>query len=121
MAQLTKKEKTVIEVFWRSKECLSIHEVAMILPNESKHTITAIANQLLKKEFIKVEKIEIIGKSLARKFSPTVSEEEFLLSILPERILTNLVVNQIKQTTDNDYLELLEKNIAKRKQLIRKY
>lgn len=120
MERLTNKERTVLEVFWRNDECLSVPDVALLLPDESRNTIAAITTKLLKKELIQVEKIEIVGKSLVRKFIPSVSEEEFLVSTLPDKTVSKLLVNQIKNATDYNYLERLQRIIDKRKESLPK-
>ncbi|MHC5250685.1 BlaI/MecI/CopY family transcriptional regulator [Enterococcus sp. LJL90] len=114
MEHLTIKEKQVVQVFWRSEQCLSVSDVTLLLPDESKNTIAAVITKLLKRKLIKVDKVEIAGTALARKFIPTISEEAYYLSVLPSTTIYNLVRHHINSVTDVDYLNSLKQRIHKR-------
>ncbi|MHC5375796.1 BlaI/MecI/CopY family transcriptional regulator [Enterococcus sp. LJL120] len=47
MEHLTIKEKQVVQVFWRNEQCLSVSDVTLLLPDESKNTIAAVITKLL--------------------------------------------------------------------------
>lgn len=115
MERLTIKERQVIETFWHNDQSLSVSDVSLLLPNESKNTIAAVTNKLLIKGWITVDKVDMSGTVLVRKFTPTISEATYYVSTVPSTTIANVASQHIQQTTDIDYLTYLEKRIQDRR------
>ncbi|MHC5250373.1 BlaI/MecI/CopY family transcriptional regulator [Enterococcus sp. LJL90] len=114
MERLTIKERQILETFWHNDQSLSVSDVSLLLPEESKHTVTAVITKLLKKGYLKIDTVEIYGKSLARKFVPTLSEASYLLAVLPSKTVLKVVLQYIRHIDDLDYLNKLEHKLRLR-------
>ena len=109
MIQLTKKERSVMDILWDSHIEMSASEIRETSNEElSIYTIQQALRHLLEIRFIEVYDIAFNNKSLTRKYKPLVSQAEYVDSFINND--TRLVNN----TDDLEELEKLQKLIEKK-------
>lgn len=81
--RLTISEQQVMEIYWRTAEPLSQSELLTRAGEEKEwkdRSVYILLNGLLKKGVLKEDGFVRSGKSFARRFSPALSYEEYLVS-----------------------------------------
>ncbi len=76
MKTLTGKEFEVMKVLWDQNESVSAAKIQEALPDTSIYSVQQVLRKLLKENWVRIEKTEILVKSLTRFFAPVVSESE---------------------------------------------
>ncbi|WP_290155769.1 BlaI/MecI/CopY family transcriptional regulator, partial [uncultured Dubosiella sp.] len=82
MKTLTGKEFEVMKVLWDQNECVSAAKIQEALPDTSIYSVQQVLRKLLKENWVRIEKTEILVKSLTRFFAPVVSESEYVRSFI---------------------------------------
>lgn len=120
MSLLTKRERQIMEIFWKADEALSVSEVIDHDKELSKNTVAAVVKKLFSKDLLTISGIGYTKTALTRQYIPTVSEEQFFSQELSDKALSKLVANFIDSTNNLESLDALEKQIADRKNSLNK-
>lgn len=120
MSMLTKREKQILEIFWKAEKPLSVSEVIDQDKSLSKNTAAAVVKKLYNEELLTIAGIGYTKTALTRQYMPTVSEEQFLSQELSEKTLSKLVANFIDNTNDINSLDALEQKILDRRNKVKK-
>ncbi|WP_265455451.1 BlaI/MecI/CopY family transcriptional regulator [Enterococcus sp. HY326] len=120
MDRLTKRERQILEVFWRTNQPLSIADVIEQDPDLNKNTVAAVVKKLFVNNLLEIGGIGYNKTALTRQYLPTISEEQFIAQEMSQDSLSKLVTNFIDTTKDMESLNELEKQILERKKLIKK-
>ena len=114
MIQLTKKERSVMDILWDSHIEMSASEIRETSNEElSIYTIQQALRHLLEVHFIEVYDIAFNNKSLTRKYKPLVSQAEYVDSFINNDTRLQLASNFVNNT-DLKELEKLQKLIEKK-------
>lgn len=115
MIQLTKKERSVMDILWDSHIEMSASEIRETSNEElSIYTIQQALRHLLEIRFIEVYDIAFNNKSLTRKYKPLVSQAEYVDSFINNDTILQLASNFVNNTDDLKELEKLQKLIEKK-------
>lgn len=115
MIQLTKKERSVMDILWDSHIEMSASEIRETSNEElSIYTIQQALRHLLEIRFIEVYDIAFNNKSLTRKYKPLVSQSEYVDSFINNDTRLQLASNFVNNTDDLEELEKLQKLIEKK-------
>ena len=106
MIQLTKKERSVMDILWDSHIEMSASEIRETSNEKLRH--------LLEVHFIEVYDIAFNNKSLTRKYKPLVSQAEYVDSFINNDTRLQLASNFVNNTDDLKELEKLQKLIEKK-------
>ncbi|MBR2714717.1 MAG: BlaI/MecI/CopY family transcriptional regulator [Ruminococcus sp.] len=89
---LTKSEKQIMALLWRSEESLTTVDILRLCENKTfkDSYINILIRSLLKKDMIKVDGVELIGRSYARKFTTNITREEYIYKLLVEDSFWNV-------------------------------
>ncbi|MBQ3416270.1 MAG: BlaI/MecI/CopY family transcriptional regulator [Ruminococcus sp.] len=109
---MTKSEREIMELLWKSKKPLSCAEIVEISDDKSwkNSYVHSLIKPLLKKGIATTESFELVSRSYARKFAPKISYYEYiLLSEFSDEDLRNTekmveFFNTFLQVTDNEEL-----------------
>lgn len=79
MEKMTKSEKQVMELLWKSDKPLSCTEIVQLSPDKTwmDSYVHSLLKSLMKKGIVKIESFELISRSYARKFAPAVDFEYY--------------------------------------------
>lgn len=113
--KITNKEKEVLKIFWHAQKPLSVSDVVDIGTKLSKNTIPIVVKNLYKKKYLEVDHIEQKKKALARVYTPTISEEQFIINDLSEESIRNLFSAFIENNNEIEELEEIKNLINQRK------
>lgn len=115
--KLSNKEMDVMLVFWKSDDALASSDIPKIDSSLNINTVRAAIKNLLKKSFIEVADIAQRGTVLTRTYRPTISFEDYLSKQLKHMNFNslNLMSTLIRQETNNENLDELEKIINEHK------
>lgn len=82
--EFSKCEEMILNLFWESKEGLTIADIENSLLSQkiSKVTIFKAVQKMLDLEYLEVCGLEKATKTYARKFKPTVTKEEYAAQVL---------------------------------------
>ncbi|WP_290138228.1 BlaI/MecI/CopY family transcriptional regulator [uncultured Dubosiella sp.] len=117
MKTLTGKEFEVMKVLWDQNESVSAAKIQEALPDTSIYSVQQVLRKLLKENWVRIEKTEILVKSLTRFFAPVVSESEYVRSFISPQSTFELTSQLIQETEDPQALARIEALIeAKKKQ-----
>lgn len=124
---LSKREKDIMTILWESEIPLKASDFSKINSSLNINTIQSVLTKLLKKDLVKVDKIDYSGTVLARCYIPAVTPEEFALKQLDENIqkfssskpiskLSSLISYFLDDIEDQDsVITELEKMLSERK------
>ncbi|MGL5900427.1 MAG: BlaI/MecI/CopY family transcriptional regulator [Lactobacillaceae bacterium] len=112
--KFTKRELDIMHVLWDAKEPLSAKEVFQQNSSISLNTIQAVLRKLLRNKIIKTAEIGYSGTVLTRKYSPLLSEEDYLASQFSKKSISNLISLLIKNSKAED-LDKIEKLVKDKK------
>lgn len=115
MQKITHREEEVLNILWNSSEPLAAGDILQASGHLSMRTIQQSLKSLLSKGLIRVERVGMKGKALARYFVPVVSQAEFIQSAFSRKNSFLLVQNFVESSSDPDELEQLQKLIEKKK------
>lgn len=103
---------SVIFTLWNSSVPLSASALKKNLDEDvSIYTIQQVLQKLLKKDYIKVDRIVQHEKALMREYVPVISQVEYITSFVNQKTSFELASNFIKETDNLDAIIELEKLI----------
>lgn len=91
--EITKREKDILKLLWKSEKALTASELAANSDNISISTIQTALKNLMKKGLVKVDEIVYSGTVLSRSFKPVLTSTQYELQKL---------VHSLKHTVDKD-------------------
>jgi len=125
---LTKREKDVIKLLWKSDKPLTASEISKCSEIISISTVQTVLKSLVKKGFVEVADIVYSGTVLSRSYKTTISSRQYEMQkfvhsfkeLVDKDFTTSSFVTTLLEREDNDKkalaeLEELEKMIKKRK------
>lgn len=79
MEKMTKSEKQVMDLLWKSDRPLSCTEIVQLSPDKTWRDsyVHSLLKSLMKKGIVKIEAFELVSRSYARKFAPACSFEHY--------------------------------------------
>ena len=112
MKKLSKRENQIMITLWNSSVPLSASALKKNLDEDvSIYTIQQVLQKLLKKDYIKVDRIVQHEKALMREYVPVISQVEYITSFVNQKTSFELASNFIKETDNLDAIIELEKLI----------
>lgn len=112
MKKLSKRENQIMIALWSSSVPLSASALKKNLDEDvSIYTIQQVLQKLLKKDYIKVDRIVQHEKALMREYVPVISQVEYITSFVNQKTSFELASNFIKETDNLDAIIELEKLI----------
>lgn len=112
MKKLSKRENQIMIALWNSYVPLSASALKKNLDEDvSIYTIQQVLQKLLKKDYIKVDRIVQHEKALMREYVPVISQVEYITSFVNQKTSFELASNFIKETDNLDAIIELEKLI----------
>lgn len=112
MKKLSKRENQIMIALWNSSVPLSASALKKNLDEDvSIYTIQQVLQKLLKKDYIKVDRIVQHEKALMREYAPVISQVEYITSFVNQKTSFELASNFIKETDNLDAIIELEKLI----------
>lgn len=112
MKKLSKRENQIMIALWNSSVPLSASALKKNLDEDvSIYTIQLVLQKLLKKDYIKVDRIVQHEKALMREYVPVISQVEYITSFVNQKTSFELASNFIKETDNLDAIIELEKLI----------
>ena len=112
MIKLSKRENQIMIALWNSSVPLSASALKKNLDEDvSIYTIQQVLQKLLKKDYIKVDRIVQHEKALMREYVPVISQVEYITSFVNQKTSFELASNFIKETDNLDAIIELEKLI----------
>ena len=119
--KLSNKEMDVMLVFWNTDEALASSDIPKIESALNINTVRVAIKNLLKKSVIEVADIAQRGTVLTRTYRPTISFEDYLSGQLQHMNFNslNLMSALVRQETDHENLDELEKIIRERRRSIK--
>lgn len=112
MKKLSKRENQIMIALWYSSVPLSASALKKNLDEDvSIYTIQQVLQKLLKKDYIKVDRIVQHEKALMREYVPVISQVEYITSFVNQKTSFELASNFIKETDNLDAIIELEKLI----------
>lgn len=112
MKKLSKRENQIMIALWNSSVPLSASALKKNLDEDvSIYTIQQVFQKLLKKDYIKVDRIVQHEKALMREYVPVISQVEYIISFVNQKTSFELASNFIKETDNLDAIIELEKLI----------
>lgn len=112
MKKLSKRENQIMIALWNSSVPLSASALKKNLDEDvSIYTIQQVLQKLLKKDYIKVDRIVQHEKALMREYVPVISQVEYITSFVNQKTSFGLASNFIKETDNLDAIIELEKLI----------
>ncbi len=117
---LTKRETQIMQVLWEAKSALSSKEIAKSSESLSQNTVQSVLRKLLESGYVETTGVGYSGTVLTRKYSPKISEEEFLNSIISSGALKNILANYISGPANSTDLDKLENLISEKRRSLRR-
>ncbi len=119
--KLSNKEMDVMLVFWNTDEALASSDIPKIESALNINTVRVAIKNLLKKSAIEVADIAQRGTVLTRTYRPAISFEDYLSGQLQHMNFNslNLMSALVRQETDHENLDELEKIIRERRRSIK--
>lgn len=112
MKKLSKRENQIMIALWNSSVPLSASALKKNLDEDvSIYIIQQVLQKLLKKDYIKVDRIVQHEKALMREYVPVISQVEYITSFVNQKTSFELASNFIKETDNLDAIIELEKLI----------
>ena len=112
MKKLSKRENQIMIALWNSSVPLSASALKKNLDEDvSIYTIQQVLQKLLKKDYIKVDRIVQHEKALMREYVPVISQVEYITRFVNQKSCFELASNCIKETDNLDAIIELEKLI----------
>lgn len=118
--KLTKKQLETMKIFWSADKPLAVSEIVQIHPSLNINTVRVTTSFLRKNGYIKEADVIMVGKSLARTYSPIISEDEYVaenFSNIHQKLFSKAIFsNFVEQEKDQKVLEELQTILEKRQQ-----
>ncbi|MBQ9680211.1 MAG: BlaI/MecI/CopY family transcriptional regulator [Ruminococcus sp.] len=116
---LTKSEKQIMNLLWSVDRPLSCSEIVEMSDDKTwkDSYVHSLIKSLMKKGVVEIESFELISRSYARKFSPKLSKEAFLireyLAENPENSMLKLFQTYADSSDDAQEMKDIEAVIKK--------
>ncbi len=118
--KLTKKQLETMKIFWSADKPLAVSEIVQIHPSLNINTVRVTTSFLRKNGYIKEADVIMVGKSLARTYSPIISEDEYVaenFSNIHQKLFSKAIFsNFVEQEKNQKVLEELQAILEKRQQ-----
>ena len=117
LKKLTNTELDVLRVLWDSEDPLLASEIYKIDPSLNSNTVQAALRNLTKKGYIKVADIVYSGTVLSRRYTPIVTQPEYVKMFFPATPEEKVTFMEgfIKDIDDISELEAIQKLIDQKK------
>lgn len=117
LKKLTNKELDVLRVLWDAEDPLLASEIYKIDPSLNSNTVQAALRNLTKKGYIKVADIVYSGTVLSRRYTPIVTQPEYVKMFFPATPEEKLTFMEgfIKDIEDLDELNSVQKLLDRKK------
>lgn len=112
----TKKEFEIMNILWDQERPLSSSDILQYSNHLKQSTVQVVLRKLLESNLIKVTSVSIHTKVATREFSPTLSREEYIESLLGKGNSFRFAAQFIKKNENKEELDHLEKLIQKKKE-----
>lgn len=112
----TKKEYEIMNVLWDQERPLSSADIIERTEDLPQSTVQAVLRKLLKEKLIEVKNVTIHTKVATREFTPTLTREEYIESLLGKGNCFRFAAQFIKKNEDKEELDHLEELIQKKKE-----
>ena len=115
MEQLTKKERSVMDILWDSHIEMSASEIR----ETSNEELSIYTIQQALRHLLEVDDVVFNKKSLTRTYKPLVSQTQYISAFISDSNRFKLLCGLVDEEDDLDSLNELQKLIDKRKKEIR--
>lgn len=113
--QLTKRESQVMDILWKHDKKMSANDIKLASDGLSIYTISQVLQYLLSIGYVEVTGIGKNKKSIARLYSPCISESEYVSSFIKKETCEEIAVHYIQNSNDISEITKLEQLIEKKK------
>ena len=113
--QLTKRENQVMDILWKHNHEMSANDIKLASDGLSIYTISQVLQYLLSIGYVEVTGIGKNKKSIARLYSPCISESEYISSFIKKETFEQITVQYIQNSDDIDEIKRLELLIEHKK------
>ena len=100
MEQLTKKERTIMDILWNSESALSASDIKDTSDELNINTVQQVLRNLLKYEFIKVDDVVFNKKSLTRTYKPIISQAQYISAFVSKMNRFELLCGLVDEEDD---------------------
>ena len=107
--QLTKRESQVMDILWKHDKKMSANDIKLASDGLSIYTISQVLQYLLSIGYVENK------KSIARLYSPCISESEYVSSFIKKETCEEIAVHYIQNSNDISEITKLEQLIEKKK------
>ena len=111
--QLTKRESQVMDILWKHDQKMSANDIKLASDGLSIYTISQVLQYLLSIGYVEVTGIGKNKKSIARLYSPCISES--VSSFIKKETCEEIAVHYIQNSNDISEITKLEQLIEKKK------
>ncbi|MCH4006820.1 MAG: BlaI/MecI/CopY family transcriptional regulator [Eubacterium sp.] len=117
LKKLTNKELDVLRVLWDSEDPLLASEIYKIDPSLNSNTVQAALRNLTKKGYIKVADIVYSGTVLSRRYTPIVTQPEYVKMFFPATAEEKLIFMEgfIQDIESQEELDKVQKLLDDKK------
>ena len=116
---LTKKEMEIMTILWGCDISVTASQIADLGEELSIYTVQQVLQRLLKANFIEVAGISYSGKALARFYKASVTDIDYIRSILGNEKLLEFAATLVKEDENDEELAELERIIKQRRKELR--
>lgn len=116
---LTKKEMEIMTILWGCDIPVTASQIADLGEELSIYTVQQVLQRLLKANFIEVAGISYSGKALARFYKASVTDIDYIRSILGNEKLLEFAATLVKEDENDEELAELERIIKQRRKELR--
>lgn len=82
-----------MEILWKHDEPLPACDIQKDIPELSVNSVLPILKRLLNKEYIHIADYSQRNKALMREFSPTISKEQYMASLIDNKTLLQMTTS----------------------------
>ena len=104
-----------MDILWKENHKMSANEIAQTTEGLSIYTVSQVLQHLLSIGYVKVSGIGKNKKSIARLYSPCISESEYISSFIKKETFEELTLHFIQNNDDLESIIKLEKLIEQKK------
>lgn len=116
---LTKKEMEIMTILWECDIPVTASQIADLGEELSIYTVQQVLQRLLKTNFIEVAGISYSGKALARFYKASVTDLDYIRSILGNKKLLEFATALVNASENDEELAELERVIKERRKALR--
>ena len=113
--QLTKRESQIMTILWTHDQEMSANDIKLASNGLSIYTISHALQYLLSIGYVEVTGIGKNKKSIARLYSPCISESDYVSSFIKKETFEEIAVHYVQSSNDIDEITKLEHLIEKKK------